>query len=76
MHINRFRLMEAQARRKLYQIHLARNVSDLNIPPGNHLEKLHGDREGQWSIRINLRWRICFEWEGEFAVNVEIVDYH
>ena len=74
--VNRFRAIETRARRKLYLMHLARRVSDLSIPPGNRLEKLHGDREGQWSIRISDRWRICFEWEDECAVDVEIVDYH
>lgn len=71
-----FRAIEAQARRKLYQLHLARSVTDLAIPPGNRLEKLRGNREGQWSVRINDKWRICFEWENDSAINVEIVDYH
>ena len=74
--VRRFRSIEAQARRKLFQLHLANKASDLNIPPGNRLEKLHGDREGQWSIRINDQWRICFAWEDDGALNVEIVDYH
>ena len=74
--VARFRAIASQARRKLYQIHLARSVSHLNIPPGNRLERLHGNREGQWAIRINERWRICFGWEGDCAYNVEIVDYH
>ncbi|MEE8434030.1 MAG: type II toxin-antitoxin system RelE/ParE family toxin [bacterium] len=75
-HVRRFRSIEAQARRKLFQIHLANKAVDLNIPPGNRLEKLHGDRKGQWSIRINDQWRICFDWEDDGALNVEIVDYH
>ena len=66
----------AQARRKLSQMQIAVQVSALAIPKGNRLEKLHGDREGQWSIRINNKWRICFEWHGDSAYNVEIVDYH
>lgn len=74
--VSRFRAIEAQARRKLYQMHLVKKVSDLNIPPGNRLEKLRGDRERQWSIRINDQWRICFNWEDNAAINVEIVDYH
>jgi proteic killer suppression protein len=74
--VARFRAIAARARRKLYQMHLARRGTDLNIPPGNRLEKLHGDREGQWSIRINDQWRICFEWREDCAYNVEIVDYH
>lgn len=72
----RFLAIETQARRKLYQIHLVDKILDLRIPPGNHLEKLRGNREGQWSIRINDQWRICFEWGGDGALNVEIVDYH
>ncbi|MCP1560726.1 UNVERIFIED_ORG: plasmid maintenance system killer protein [Methylobacterium sp. SuP10 SLI 274] len=51
-------------------------VSDLRSPPGNRLEKLSGDREGQWSIRINDQWRICFRWDGSGPEDVEIVDYH
>jgi proteic killer suppression protein len=51
-------------------------LDDLRIPPANRLEKLHGDREGQWSIRINQQWRICFTWHESDAFEVEIVDYH
>lgn len=51
-------------------------LNDLRIPPANHLEKLKGDREYQYSIRINNQWRICFEWLEGDAYNVEIVDYH
>jgi proteic killer suppression protein len=51
-------------------------LTDLRVPPANRLEKLHGDREGQWSIRINDQWRICFEWRDGDAHEVEIVDYH
>jgi proteic killer suppression protein len=54
----------------------ATNVGDLRTPPGNRLEKLKGDREGRWSIRINDQWRICFHWEEADAFDVEIVDYH
>ena len=54
----------------------AQNLKDLWIPPGNHLEALRGDRLGQYSIRINDQWRICFEWHGSDAFEVEIVDYH
>ena len=74
--VARFRAIARSARRRLYQLHLARNVSDLALPPGNRLEKLGGDRAGQWSIRINDRWRICFEWRNDAALEVEIVDYH
>ncbi len=54
----------------------AQTLLDLRIPPGNRLEALRGDREGQHSIRINDQWRICFRWEGSDAHDVEIVDYH
>lgn len=64
------------ARRKLLLLHQARLLSDLRAPPGNRLEQLKGDRLGQHSIRINDQWRICFRWNGEDAVDVEIVDYH
>ena len=52
------------------------NLNDLRVPPANRLEKLSGDRAGQHSIRINDQWRICFEWHGSDAFNVEIADYH
>jgi proteic killer suppression protein len=52
------------------------SLNDLRIPPANRLEKLKGDREGQYSIRINRQWRICFEWHDGDAYNVEIADYH
>ncbi|MDZ5648640.1 type II toxin-antitoxin system RelE/ParE family toxin [Nitrospirillum sp. BR 11828] len=64
------------AQRKLAILHAATTVDDLRIPPGNRLEKLSGDREGQHSIRINDQWRVCFRWEGQDAHDVEIVDYH
>jgi proteic killer suppression protein len=54
----------------------ASSLEDLKIPPSNHLEKLKRDRKGQYSIRINQQWRICFIWEGKDAFEVEIVDYH
>ena len=57
-------------------INNAINLNDLRIPPANRLEKLSGNREGQYSIRINDQWRICFEWQGGDAFNVEITDYH
>lgn len=63
------------ARRKLEILDAAELLQDLRIPPSNHLEKLSGDRKGQYSIRINIRWRICFEWRQGDAYNVEIVDY-
>jgi proteic killer suppression protein len=64
------------ALRKLVIVHNSVSLNDLNIPPGNNLEQLRGDREGQYSIRINAQWRICFNWEGNNALQVEIADYH
>ena len=66
----------ASARRKLDQINRVRAVEELRVPPGNRLEALRGNREGQFSIRINDQFRICFRWEGEHAHDVEITDYH
>ena len=57
-------------------INNAANINDLRVTPANHLEKLSGNREGQYSIRINDQWRICFEWKNGDAFNVEITDYH
>lgn len=62
--------------RKLRMLNNAVTLDDLRIPPANRLEKLSGDRSGQYSIRINDQWRICFEWIDGDAFNVEIVDYH
>ena len=64
------------ARRKLRILNNATNILDLRIPPGNRLEALHRDREGQHSIRINDQWRICFTWDHGDAYQVEITDYH
>ncbi len=64
------------ARRKLTQINRVRDLRELAVPPGNRLERLRGDRAGQYSIRINDRYRICFAWEPGYAENVEIIDYH
>ena len=64
------------ARRKLRMINNARLLEDLRIPPANRLEALKGKRKGQYSIRINDQWRICFVWREGNAANVEIVDYH
>lgn len=61
---------------KLLLLHAATCLKDLFIPPGNRLEKLQGKRKGQYSIRINDQWRICFEWQGNHAYGVEIIDYH
>ena len=72
----RFRAFKAQAERKLQMLDAAEFVSDLRNPPGNRLEKLTGDRTGQWSIRINQQWRLCFVWRNDAAWDVAIVDYH
>jgi toxin HigB-1 len=64
------------ALRKLRMINNAININDLRIPPANRLEKLVGNREGQYSIQINDQWRICFEWKSGDAFNVEVMDYH
>ena len=68
--------VQRPAQRKLAILHAADSVQDLRVPPGNRLERLSGDREGQHSIRINDRWRICFYWRNGDAHDVEIVDYH
>ncbi len=62
--------------RKLRQIDSVDDVEELRVPPGNRLEKLVGDRAGQYSIRINQQWRICFDWIDGHAENIELVDYH
>ncbi len=68
--------IQQAALRKLRMINNAITINDLRIPPANRLEKLSGSRAGQYSIRINDQWRICFEWRGSDAFNVEITDYH
>jgi len=65
-----------RARKKLLLIHASIDANDLRVPPGNRLEKLSGDRAGQFSIRINNQYRICFEFRNGDAFQVEIVDYH
>jgi proteic killer suppression protein len=64
------------AQRKLAVLDAAESLRDLRVPPGNRLEKLSGDREGQHRIRINNQWRICFRWRDGDALDVEIADYH
>jgi proteic killer suppression protein len=64
------------ALRKLLQLDAADTLDDLEVPPGNRLERLRGDRKGQHSIRVNEQWRVCFEWQQGDAHEVEIVDYH
>ena len=68
--------VQRPALRKLMLLDAAESLDDLRVPPGNRLEKLSGDREGQCSIRINDQWRICFRWEDGDAYEVEITDYH
>ena len=68
--------IQQTAYRKLRMLNNAVTLADLRVPPANHLEKLSGDRQGLYSIRINSRWRICFEWRDGDAYRVEIVDYH
>ena len=68
--------VQRRALRKLLILDAAEALDDLRVPPGNRLEKLSGDRDGQYSIRINDQWRICFRWENTDARDVEIADYH
>jgi proteic killer suppression protein len=68
--------VQERALRKLRQLHVAVNLDDLKNPPSNHLEKLKGNRKSQMSIRINNQWRVCFSWQNNEALEVEIVDYH
>jgi proteic killer suppression protein len=72
--VSRFVSIEQVARRKLQLLDSAVELRDLASPPGNRLEALHGDRKGQYSIRVNDPWRICFEWRDSDAYEVEIVD--
>jgi proteic killer suppression protein len=68
--------IQQRARRKLRMLNAAKVLEDLRAPPSNRLEKLKHDRSGQYSIRINDQWRICFTWKNSNATDVEIVDYH
>lgn len=74
--VKRFANIESVARRKLRQLQIAGCLQDLRVPPGNRLEALQGDRQGQHSIRINDPFRVCFRWTTAGAEDVEIVDYH
>ncbi|WP_090255121.1 type II toxin-antitoxin system RelE/ParE family toxin [Ectothiorhodospira marina] len=74
--VNRFANFERVALRKLRQLQLATRLDDLKVPPGNRLEALSGDRRGQYSIRINQQFRLCFRWTKAGAEDVEMVDYH
>lgn len=70
------RNVQRVALRKLEHLHAAADLTDLRVPPGNRLERLKGDRNGQHSIRVNDQWRICFRWRDGGAEDVELVDYH
>ena len=74
--VKRFVNIEAVARRKLRQLEISTRLEDLKVPPGNRLEALKGRRTGQYSIRINDQWRVCFRWTAAGADDVEIIDYH
>ena len=75
--VREFQAFETQAERRLAILNAAPTLRTLAVLPGNRLEALRGDREGQYSIRINRRWRICFSWpDGPGPIDVEIVDYH
>ena len=74
--VKRFASIESIARRKLRQLQIAGRLDDLRVPPGNRLESLKGNRRGQYSIRVNDQFRVCFRWTLAGAEDVEIVDYH
>ena len=74
--VKRFINIESIARRKLRQLEIAARLDDLRVPPGNRLEALKGDRAGQFSIRVNDQFRICFRWTAAGPADIEIVDYH
>jgi proteic killer suppression protein len=74
--IKKFEAFRRVAQRRLEMLQAAMNVTDLKVPQGNKLEKLQGDRKGQYSIRINDQWRLCFTWRDGNAYDVEIADYH
>ena len=75
-HPKRFRAVETVATRKLAMLDAAKTLDFMRSPPGNRLEALRGDRAGQWSVRINDQWRLCFVWTDSGPDQVEIVDYH
>jgi len=74
--VRRFKAIERSALRKLDMLDAAPDLGTLSTLPGNRLERLKGDRKGEYSVRINEQWRICFEWRDVHAYEVEIVDYH
>ena len=67
---------ERRARMRLQRVVAATTLSDLRLPPSHRLESLRGDRAGQYSIRINDQWRVCFAWTDEGAMQIEVIDYH
>ncbi len=75
-HPRRFRAIEMVATRKLTMLDAAKTLDFMRSPPGNRLEALRGDRAGQWSVRINDQWRLCFLWTDSGPDQVDIVDYH
>ena len=74
--VKKYEKIERIALRKLLQLEVSKSLYDLRIPPGNRLERLEGNRFGQYSIRINEQYRICFKWIGNGPEQVEITDYH
>jgi proteic killer suppression protein len=74
--VSRFANIATAALRKLAMLNRAERLEDLRVPPGNRLEALAGDRVGQWSIRVNAQWRLCFRFEDGHVHDVEIIDYH
>ena len=74
--VRRFQAIERQARRRLHVLHAATSLDDLKLNPGNRFHSLSGDRKGQYAIRVNRQWRVCFEWHDNNAHSVEITDYH
>ena len=74
--VRKFESCAAQAERRLEILDNAKSINDLMALPSNRFETLSGDRAGQYSIRVNQQWRVCFEWKDADAYNVEIVDYH
>ena len=74
--VERFLGIQSAAMRKLAILNVAGRIEDLKVPPGNRLEALKGKRRGQWSVRINEQWRICFRFEAGDAFDIEIIDYH
>ena len=74
--VRRFQTFERQARRRLMVLHAAPSIESLILNPSNNFHALSGNRKGQYAIRINMQWRLCFEWREGHAYNVEITDYH